>query len=324
MAQSQHAIPSWSQNSQVGCTPSIGLPSRSPALRADLPRTRGQFRPRLRATAVTNMAGTEKRGSTEPRNTVTIGVTTQDSTSVWRELGLRSGTRQCQRVQVAKPVAASHDPSMDDAAFDNALIAAAFQLAAEQGWRRVSVVAAARAAGLPLARARERFPGRSAILLRFGRLADQAALAEAPSEGPVRDRLFDLLMRRIDALQTHRAGVLALLRALPAEPPIALLLALATRRSMRWMLAAGGIPTGGIHGELRVKGLLAVWLWTLRAWRADDGEDLGTTMAALDAALRRAEQAAGWLGWRAPEAEAPPDTGEPEETPPEGPPEAPA
>ena len=129
------------------------------------------------------MAGTEKRGSTEPRNTVTIGVTTQDSTSVWRELGLRSGTRQCQRVQVAKPVAASHDPSMDDAAFDNALIAAAFQLAAEQGWRRVSVVAAARAAGLPLARARERFPGRSAILLRFGRLADQAALAEAPSEG---------------------------------------------------------------------------------------------------------------------------------------------
>ena len=188
------------------------------------------------------MAGTEKRGSTEPRNTVTIGVTTQDSTSVWRELGLRSGTRQCQRVQVAKPVAASHDPSMDDAAFDNALIAAAFQLAAEQGWRRVSVVAAARAAGLPLARARERFPGRSAILLRFGRLADQAALAEAPSEGPVRDRLFDLLMRRIDALQTHRAGVLALLRALPAEPPIALLLALATRRSMRWMLAAAGSP----------------------------------------------------------------------------------
>ena len=168
---------------------------------------------------------------------------------------------------------------MDDAAFDNALIAAAFQLAAEQGWRRVSVAAAARAAGLPLARARERFPGRSAILLRFGRLADQAALAEAPSEGPVRDRLFDLLMRRIDALQTHRAGVLAL-RALPAEPPTALLLALATRRSMRWMLAAGGIPTGGIHGELRVKGLLAVWLWTLRAWRADDGEDLGTTIGA--------------------------------------------
>ncbi len=43
---------------------------------------------------------------------------------------------------------------MDDAAFDNALIAAAFGLAAEQGWRAVSVTAAARAAGLALVKAR--------------------------------------------------------------------------------------------------------------------------------------------------------------------------
>jgi AcrR family transcriptional regulator len=186
---------------------------------------------------------------------------------------------------------------MDDAAFDRALIAAAFQLAAEKGWRSVNVAAAARAAGLALVRARERFPGRSVILLRFGRLADQSALAEAPSEGPVRDRLFDLLMRRIDVFQAHRAGVMALLRILPTEPPIALLLALATRRSMRWMLQAAGLSTGGVRGELRVKGLVAVWLWTMRAWQSDETEDLSATMAALDAALRRAEQAAEFLGW---------------------------
>lgn len=188
---------------------------------------------------------------------------------------------------------------MDDAEFDRALIAAAFQVAAEKGWRSLSVGAAARAAGLPLARARERFPGRAAIWLKFGRLADQSALEQAPSDGPVRDRLFDLLMRRIDALQTHRAGVLALLRALPTEPPTALLLALATRRSMRWMLDAASIPTAGLSGELRIRGLMAVWLWTVRAWRADETEDLSATMAALDAALHRAEQAAEWLGWRA-------------------------
>jgi ubiquinone biosynthesis protein COQ9 len=222
---------------------------------------------------------------------------------------------------VAKPAINRHDAVMDDAAFDRALIAAAFQAAAENGWRSVSVAAAARAAGLPLSRARERFPGRAAILVRFGRLADQSALAEAPSEGPVRDRLFDLLMRRIDTLQAHRAGVLALLRALPSEPPTALLLTLATRRSMRWMLEAAGIPSRGINGELRVKGLLAVWLWTIRTWRSDDSEDLSATMAALDTALRRAEQAAGWLGWRARQAEAPSEAA----SKPEGPaPEAPA
>jgi hypothetical protein len=119
-------------------------------------------------------------------------------------------------------------------------------------------------------------------------------------------------MRRIDALQAHRAGVLALLRTLPGDPPTALLLALATRRSMRWMLQAAGIPTRGVRGELRVKGLVAVWLWTIRAWRADDSEDLAATMAALDAALRRADQAAEWLGWRPRQAETPPEAGEPE------------
>lgn len=171
---------------------------------------------------------------------------------------------------------------------------------------------------MPLAQARARFPSRVVLLLRFGRLADQAALAEASSEGPVRDRLFDLLMRRIDALQGHRAGVLALLRALPGEPPTALLLALATRRSMRWMLEAAGIPTRGAGGELRVKGLLAVWLWTVRAWRADEAEDLSATMVALDTALRRAESAAGWLGWRAhPAEEPPPETSAPEPPPPD-------
>jgi ubiquinone biosynthesis protein COQ9 len=219
---------------------------------------------------------------------------------------------------VANFVVSGHDGDMDDAEFDRALIASGFKMAAEQGWRAVSIAAAARSAELPLAQARARFPGRAALLLRFGRLADQAALAETQSEGPARDRLFDLLMRRIDALQGHRAGVLALLRSLPADPPTALLLALATRRSMRWMLEAAGIPTRGIRGELRVKGLVAVWLWTLRAWRADDNEDLSATMAALDAALRRAENAAEWLGWRARPAEAPPpEEAEPEPSPPD-------
>ena len=72
---------------------------------------------------------------------------------------------------------------MDNAEFDAALVASAFSLAAERGWSRVSVAQAARDADLPLDRARRRFPGRCAVLLRFGSLADQAALALATNEG---------------------------------------------------------------------------------------------------------------------------------------------
>lgn len=218
---------------------------------------------------------------------------------------------------MAKLATTRHDAGMDDAEFDRALIAAAFQMAAEKGWVSVNVAGAARAGGLELVRARERFSGRLAILSRLGRLADQAALAEAPSEGSVRDRLFGLLMRRIDAFQANRAGVLALLRVLPTDPPLALLLTLATRRSMRWMLEAAGVSTRGFRGELRVKGLFAVWVWVIRTWRTDESEDLSATMVALDNALHRAEAAAERLGWRHPVEEPPVQSDEPESAPPE-------
>ena len=123
----------------------------------------------------------------------------------------------------------------------------------------------------------------------FGRLADAHALTGALTEGPVRERLFDILMRRFDFLQTHRAGVLALLRALPAEPPLALCLARATVTSMGWMLEGAGVSAQGLRGEIRKKGLALVWGYGMRAWVRDDSADLTATMAAVDKALDRAD-----------------------------------
>jgi hypothetical protein len=202
---------------------------------------------------------------------------------------------------------------MTDAEFDRALVGAAFALAAEVGWRRVSVAEAARRAGLPLDRARARFPIRLAILLRFGRIADEAALATAPAEGPARDRLFEIVMRRVDVLQAHREGVLTLLRHLPTDPCLAALLAAASLRSAGWMLEGAGIAATGPRGRLRAKGLLVVWGATVNAWRRDTSDDLAQTMPALDRALQRAEQVEGWLaGRRAAPAEPPADAPPPE------------
>lgn len=185
---------------------------------------------------------------------------------------------------------------MDNDAFDKALIAAAYRLIAERGWRALTVAAAARAADLTLDRARARFPCKQAILARFGRLADESAVSLATTEGPVRDRLFDIVMRRIDTLQQHRDGVLALLSDLPRDPLTALAMAPLGLVSARWMLEAAGIETSGLIGPLRVKGMLAVWLYTVQAWRSDVSEDLSATMAALDRALTRAEQAEASFG----------------------------
>ncbi len=184
---------------------------------------------------------------------------------------------------------------MDDTEFDRLLLAEAFATIAAEGWSRFSVARAARSAGLSLERARLRFPTRGAVLIRFGRLADAAALAGAPEEGAVRDRLFEMMMRRLDVLQAHRAGVIALLRHLPLAPPLAALLGCASLTSMGWLLEAAGVSARGPLGRLRAKGLLGVWLWTVRAWMGDESRDLSATMAALDTALARAERASRWV-----------------------------
>lgn len=188
---------------------------------------------------------------------------------------------------------------MDTNEFDKAVVAAVFGQAGLVGWRETSLVGAAQEAGLDLVRLRIRFPGKTAVLLRFGVLADQAALAALQQAGTPRERLFDLVMARFDALQAQRAGVLALMQALRTDPGGALMLWGATLRSMRWLLEAAGIPAEGLVGVLRVQGMGAVWAYTLRAWETDESADMSSTMAALDRALDKAVQAEGMLPKRA-------------------------
>lgn len=187
---------------------------------------------------------------------------------------------------------------MEDKQLDQALVAAVFSQAALRGWTDVNIVEAARDADLPLDRVRARFPGRGAVLLRFGILADQAALAAGSSEPSPRERLFDMVMSRFDALQPHRAGILQLMRALRTDLATSLLLYSATLRSMKWLLDGAGIPSNGVVGGLRVHGLLALWLYALRAWENDESPDLSATMAAVDRGLDRAIQAENMLPGR--------------------------
>ncbi|MCP1215354.1 TetR family transcriptional regulator [Acetobacter orientalis] len=177
---------------------------------------------------------------------------------------------------------------MDTDDFDTALLTAAMAQAEERGWSSVSLLDAARAAGLSFSETRTRFPLRASLLLRLGRIADDSALADDTASGNARERLFDLLMRRLDVFQLYRNGIKSVLRGLPFDPPLALLLGGATVESMRWMADAAGITVTGVMGFVRVNMVVGIWTHTLRAWEKDESEDMGSTMAALDQALDKA------------------------------------
>ena len=174
----------------------------------------------------------------------------------------------------------------------------ALELVAEQGWFGFDLPDVAARAGIPLTEFSRDYWTKSDLLTAFQRRIDERVLAaadtDADDETP-RDRLFDILMQRFDALQPYRPALAALARDLPKDPATALTVARNLRRSMAWMAAAAKLPTNGIQGALILKGLILVWTVTARTWLTDDSSDMSKTMAALDKALTRAEAAAATL-----------------------------
>lgn len=180
-----------------------------------------------------------------------------------------------------------------DAALD-----AALARVARVGWRASALADVARDLDRPLGEVYGVLPSKGAILTALSARADRAmleAIGPFDPDDTVRDRLFEILMARIDALEPHRDAMRVILREVPGDPTAALPLACALDRTMEWALDVAGAHASGLRGLVRRKGLAAVWLATLRAWDKDDTPDRARTMAALDKALRRAEQAAEML-----------------------------
>ena len=169
---------------------------------------------------------------------------------------------------------------------------AALGLAALQGWRDTTLADVAEAARLPLGEVLAVYPSKAAIVSAFARTIDAKVLAADDPDlagQPPRDRLFDVMMRRFDALGPHKQATRAIVGATLCDPAAAVCGAFVLRRSMALMLEAAHIGSTGVRGMLRVKVLAAIHLAVLRVWFGDDSDDMARTMAALDKRLRQAE-----------------------------------
>jgi len=173
---------------------------------------------------------------------------------------------------------------------DAALIEAAMALFSERGYAAVRLQDIADRAEMDLGALRQRVANKLDILKLFLRRLDADVLGEDAGFGPeetVRDRLFDLLMRRFDALTPYRP--------VGRDPAALLCLAPHGMTALGWYLEAAGTSADGLRGAMRIKGLCVVWLHCLRIWEKDDSDDLAKTMKALDKALGQAERLATWM-----------------------------
>ncbi|MCC6597698.1 MAG: TetR family transcriptional regulator [Alphaproteobacteria bacterium] len=177
----------------------------------------------------------------------------------------------------------------------NRILDAAMALAEARGWGAIGLADIAEAAALSLGDLRGHVEDKADILALLGRRVDRLALESAGAADmsvSVRDRLFDVLMERFEALNLWRGGVVSVLDSFKCDPKQAVIACPHLARSMSWMLEAAGEDTQGWRGALKVMGLMGVYIKVLRVWREDESADLARTMAALDKDLSRAEQAA--------------------------------
>jgi AcrR family transcriptional regulator len=170
------------------------------------------------------------------------------------------------------------------------IVDALMALLGERPYEEIGFADVAVRAGVPLHRCRAEFDSLIGVLAAHIRDIDSKVLAGGDgdmAQEPPRERLFDVLMRRLEALAPHKAAVRSLARSARCNPGFALALNCIAARSQRWMLTAAGIDASGIRGAIRAQGLAGLYAEVLRAWLDDEDPGLARTMAALDRQLAR-------------------------------------
>ena len=138
------------------------------------------------------------------------------------------------------------------------LLVTAFELIAEEGWSRLSLVAVARRAGVAPAEVYRELPSRGALLAALSRRIDEAMLEveDADLVGlPPRDRVFELMMARLEALVPFRPGLARLARSARGDPCLVLATALRLERSLAWLQDAAGLRSSGLRASLARRAL---------------------------------------------------------------------
>ncbi|MEM6665790.1 MAG: TetR/AcrR family transcriptional regulator [Pseudomonadota bacterium] len=182
---------------------------------------------------------------------------------------------------------------LNGAAPDGDPILSYMTLVGEHGAEGVSLSQVAAHSGLSLAALRRVAAGPYDLLDQFAKRIDAEVLENIPPElmeDAPRERVFDVLMMRFDALQPYKGAMAELFRDAERNP-----LALAAWNrialtSMYWMMIGAGLEPRGSDGAVRVQGLVLVFARAFRVWLKDDDPGMARTMAELDRRLREGER----------------------------------
>jgi AcrR family transcriptional regulator len=174
-----------------------------------------------------------------------------------------------------------------------AIVEATMKLAAERRFEDIAIRDIAAEAGVSLADFRDAFPSKGAVLAGFSRKIDRAVLAVPLGDlaaSSKRDRLFDVLMRRLDAMAPYRDALRGVYGWVRRDPTALMEINRLTINSLRFMLEAAEIDSEGPAGAVKLQGLALAWARVFAIWLDDAPPDFSKTMAALDRELTQGDR----------------------------------
>ena len=172
-------------------------------------------------------------------------------------------------------------------------VEALMRLAAEQPWQDIEIADVAAEAGLSLSEMRDLFPSKGAILDGYTRAIDKIVIEGTTDDlvgEPSRERVFDVFMRRLDAMAPHREALRRIAHAMRSDPLSLSALNRSALNSMRYMLAAAGVPTEGPLGFIKLQGGVLSLAAVMETWFDDHDPTQARTLSRLDRELTRGER----------------------------------
>lgn len=178
----------------------------------------------------------------------------------------------------------------------NALVDSLLAALLTRSFNDISLRDIAADADLPLAKVLMQVSSKMELLEAYAKRVDAQVLAEDDldmAEEPVRERLFDVLMRRYDALLPNKLSLVQLDRDARRDPALGLVLVRIVSTSMKRMAVSAHVETEGLKGAVVLAGMMQVHGRVMRVWLAEEDAGQALTMAELDKALKQAEDRVG-------------------------------
>ena len=168
---------------------------------------------------------------------------------------------------------------------------AALKLLKSKSWSQISIQSICKEAKINQYQVYNFAKQKKDILVLINNYFDQKMINSISNIGKSsnHDKIFEILMQRFEILNQHRNSVMKIFKYIIKKPDMIIFLLPEIIKSLNIVLESSEISTEGCLNNLKIEGLLIIYIYVFSIWMKDKTVGLDKTMAALDKSLNNAE-----------------------------------